>query len=168
MGYLLVLYVVSRMAIGFVIHRPWGVEHVVGPSRILAWLLFFNLLGVVWRGAMKAYFVGRLSGMVHAVLSTPRLLLGNIISISAAARALSQYLQHVIRGNPLRWLKTTHSFLDADKAPGRPWRIGDAASRPLADAMSSRRSFDEEHEQEENCGSHGDAAGGGEAFPGGA
>jgi adsorption protein B len=167
LAYLLVAFVALRSAFGALFHRPWGVDRIVEASRVLWWLLLLNLLGAIWRGAMKAYFVGRLSGGIHAVLSAPRLVVGNVIGISATFRAVSQYLRHVLRGGSLRWLKTTHSFLEAGTiGSSAPFQA--ATSTPTRVEVPVGRLFDERRDADEDCRGHGDSPGGGEARAGGA
>ena len=82
------------------------------PVRFPAWevaLLQLCTALMVWRLAMRAVFVARLYGPVEGIASLPRVLLGNLIAIAAARRALIAYLR-LARGAPLHWDKTTHSF----------------------------------------------------------
>jgi adsorption protein B len=114
LAYLLLAYVAVREIAGTLTGHPWSVSAIAGPRSLLGLLLAMNLATAVWRAAMKGYFVARLNGLGHALLSAPRLVLANVISIVATTRAVNQYVRHRISGEPLRWLKTTHAFL----APG--------------------------------------------------
>lgn len=78
-----------------------------GPGGILLLQLCTALMA--WRLFMRAVFVARLYGPTEAIASLPRVLLGNLIAIAAARRALISYLR-LARGAPLRWDKTSHSF----------------------------------------------------------
>lgn len=64
---------------------------------------------MIWRLAMRALFVARIYGPAEAIASLPRVLIGNLIAIAAARRALMSYLR-LARGAPLRWEKTDHRF----------------------------------------------------------
>lgn len=64
---------------------------------------------MVWRLSMRALFVGRIYGLGEAITSVPRVLLGNLIAIASARRALIAYLR-LARGAPLVWDKTEHRF----------------------------------------------------------
>lgn len=73
-------------------------------------ILFSICTGLmIWRLAMRALFVGRIYGGTEALASLPRVLLGNLIAMASARRALISYLR-LARGAPLRWDKTEHQF----------------------------------------------------------
>jgi bacteriophage N4 adsorption protein B len=64
---------------------------------------------MAWRLLMRALFVTRIYGPAEGIASLPRVLVGNLIAIAAARRALISYLR-IARGAPLRWDKTDHRF----------------------------------------------------------
>lgn len=70
-------------------------------------LLIANGLFLVWRQLVRAWFVFGAQGAQAALLSLPRTIIANIISIMAARRAVFAYLKHV-GGGTLRWDKTPH------------------------------------------------------------
>lgn len=76
----------------------------VGPT--LSMLLWINLWLLLWRISMRALFTGAAYGWKEAILSVPRLVVGNLIAIVAAARALTLYLGR----SPPAWDKTRHVF----------------------------------------------------------
>ncbi len=83
-----------------------------GPvSGLLKTMLAFNALFLLWRLAIKGYFVFALYGLREALLSVPRTFVANMINILAAKRALVQYLQ-ILSGAPARWEKTNHFHPD--------------------------------------------------------
>jgi adsorption protein B len=55
---------------------------------------------------MRAWFTKTAYGWVEGLLSIPRLIVGNLIAMLAAARALSIHL----RGGAKKWDKTRHIF----------------------------------------------------------
>ena len=67
--------------------------------KINAWLL-------TWRIFMRACFTTSAYGVGQGVLSIPRMVVGNVIAVLAAVRAISIHLG----GGPLRWDKTVHIF----------------------------------------------------------
>jgi adsorption protein B len=73
--------------------------------RLVA-LLTINGWLLAWRVLMRAYFTGSAYGWRQGLLSIPRLFIGNIIAMLAAARALSLHLG----GGAKRWDKTRHVF----------------------------------------------------------
>lgn len=104
---------------------PWLFERVVQPGSLLSLLLWLNTGALIWRALLKAYFVGRLYGPVQALLSAPRLIAGNLISVLATLRALKQYVGHRVTGEPLRWLKTAHQFPNARTLRARARMLGE-------------------------------------------
>lgn len=64
---------------------------------------------MLWRLLMRALFVARIYGLGEALASLPRVLIGNVIAMAAARRALIAYVR-LARGAPLVWDKTDHSF----------------------------------------------------------
>lgn len=79
-------------------------------------LLWFNLGLLVWRTGMRALFVNRAYGWRQAIMSVPRAIIANYIAILAARRAIFLYARS-LRGQPLRWDKTQHSFPDLKTDP---------------------------------------------------
>jgi len=89
----------------------WLAEALGAPIKArldpaLATLLSINgwLLG--WRVLMRACFTASAYGLTEGLLSIPRLVVGNIIAMLAAARAVSLHLG----GGAKRWDKTRHIF----------------------------------------------------------
>ena len=72
-------------------------------------LLWLNLALLGWRLAMRAAFTGVAYGWRQALLSVPRALVGNIIALLAARRALMRYVA-MLRGAAIIWDKTAHAF----------------------------------------------------------
>ena len=77
----------------------------------IGWLLSFNGVLLVWRFGVRAAFTGRVYGWREALLSMPRMLVGNYIALLAARRAAVTYWG-MLRGEALRWDKTAHVFPD--------------------------------------------------------
>ena len=91
--------------------QMWVAEALDAPIQVtidaaLATLLWINLWLLLWRIAMRALFTGSDYGWKEGLLSVPRLVVGNLIAICAAARALSLYLGKA----PRVWDKTKHTF----------------------------------------------------------
>jgi bacteriophage N4 adsorption protein B len=72
-------------------------------------LLKFNSALLFWRLTVRFAFVTRLYGWKQGVWSVPRMVVGNAIAILAARRAVWIYIKS-LRGRPLFWDKTPHSF----------------------------------------------------------
>ena len=89
----------------------WLAEWLGAPVQVrmdpaLAVLLTINGALLAWRILMRAAFTASAYGFGEGLLSIPRLFVGNLIAVLAAARALSMH----IGGGPKRWEKTQHIF----------------------------------------------------------
>ncbi len=111
-----------------------GLMRAVSPSRFaevvpsgsgLWWLMTINLCFLVWRSIMKMGLVKRLYGLGHALLSIPRLVVTNVIGLSATTRAIRQYIAHLWTGKPLRWAKTAHEFPSFELLAAHQRRLGE-------------------------------------------
>lgn len=81
------------------------------PLPIARWLLLVNIALLIWRLVMRMLFTGLACGPVEAILALPRAIVGNVIALLAARRAISRYIA-LLRGQPLVWDKTAHAFPD--------------------------------------------------------
>ena len=72
----------------------------------LVTLLTVNGWLLAWRIAMRAFFTASAYGWGQGLLSIPRLFVGNVIAMLAAARAVSIHMG----GGATRWDKTRHIF----------------------------------------------------------
>lgn len=79
------------------------------PAPWLIALLQLNAVLLAWRLIMRAAFTGRAYGPVEALLSLPRAMVGNIVAMLAARRAVWSYVR-TLRGQAARWDKTSHRF----------------------------------------------------------
>jgi adsorption protein B len=75
-------------------------------SPALVTLLTINGWLLAWRVLMRAAFTTAAYGLAEGLLSVPRLVVGNVIAVLAAARAVSLHLG----GGARRWDKTRHIF----------------------------------------------------------
>jgi len=73
----------------------------------------------------RIYFVTRLYGWEHGVLSVPRMVVGNFINFMAVSRAWKMFLSHLVTGKRLAWDKTMHDFPSADGFNNRRQRLGE-------------------------------------------
>lgn len=95
------------------------------PNSGLLSLMWINSILLSLRILQRAYFVGGLYGWEHALLSGPRMIIGNFINAMAAARAWRLYLAHLFLGKPLVWDKTMHDFPSSDQLVQQRQRLGD-------------------------------------------
>jgi adsorption protein B len=69
-------------------------------------LLTINAWLLAWRVLMRACFTASVYGLGEGLLSIPRLIVANVITVLAAARALTIHLG----GGAKKWDKTRHTF----------------------------------------------------------
>ncbi len=89
--------------------HAWAGTTMAPIPPLLARLLTLNALLLGWRIAARAFFTGSAYGWRQAFWSVPRLVVGNIVALLAAGRALHRYIG-MLRGAPPAWDKTAHSF----------------------------------------------------------
>jgi bacteriophage N4 adsorption protein B len=73
------------------------------------WLFGLCTAIMLWRIAVRAAFVSHAYGWREGLGSVPRLLVGNLIAMASARKALQTYVR-TARGAPLQWDKTEHVF----------------------------------------------------------
>lgn len=108
------------LAVAYVALPAWGLNAALhwrfdrarpvdgGPAL---WLLLANTALLGWRLGMRMTFTGQSYGLGEALWSLPRFLVGNLVSLVAAPRALVRYIG-MLRGAPPVWDKTRHEFPD--------------------------------------------------------
>jgi len=74
------------------------------------WLFIVNFFFLIWRLANRMIFTGMIYDTRHALMSAPRLVVGNFVNFFATWRSVRVYLSHRISGTALVWDKTTHSY----------------------------------------------------------
>ncbi len=79
------------------------------PLAIPIPVLIANAALLIWRLGMRFGFTAAAYGWREGLWSVPRALVGNIIALLAARRAMMRYLA-MLNGAPLRWDKTAHVF----------------------------------------------------------
>ena len=83
------------------------------PGFAPAWLLALNTGLLGWRLAVRVGFSARDGGWRQGALAVPRFMVGNLVGLAAAPRALATYLPILVGRTPV-WHKTSHEF------PGLP------------------------------------------------
>ena len=109
-GPIAALLLVSGYTAAFLWSQLWLAEALGAPVQIgidpvLSTLLWINLWLLLWRIAMRVIFTTSAYGWREGVRSVPRLVVGNLVAIAAAARAVLVYG----RRQP-SWDKTRHTF----------------------------------------------------------
>ena len=76
-------------------------------AKTLFWVTFCFL---IWRLLNRMIFTGMIYNLRHALMSAPRLIVGNFVNFFATWRAVRIYTSHRVSGRPLVWDKTSHSY----------------------------------------------------------
>ena len=84
--------------------------YVLLNSDLVIKLFLLNLFFLVWRVVHRAYFTNKIYGMIHGLMSAPRLIVACFVNFFATVRATRIYFGHIITGRPLVWDKTAHSY----------------------------------------------------------
>ena len=110
-GPLAALLLVAAYGAAFLWSQIWLAEALGAPidARLdpaLVTLLIINAWLLAWRVLMRACFTASAYGAGEGLLSIPRLVIGNLIAMLAAARAVRLH----IGGGATRWDKTRHIF----------------------------------------------------------
>ena len=110
-GPLAALLLIAAYAAALLWSQLWIAEALGAPVQarmgpLLVTLLTINAWLLAWRVLMRAGFTASAYGIWQGLLSIPRLVVGNVIAILAALRALSLHMG----GGAKRWDKTRHIF----------------------------------------------------------
>jgi adsorption protein B len=100
------------LAAAYAALAAWGLGRAMGRPMAVGIpqpLLAANLALLGWRVAMRAAFTGRAHGWRMAALAPVHMVIGNVVAMLAARRALILYAG-LVRHGRLRWDKTAHVF----------------------------------------------------------
>ena len=109
---------VLTLAVGYLALVAWGASMLghrlmgsapPGTSDLLAALLSANAMLLAWRLLVRARATAHEYGWREGLRSVPRAVLGNVIALLAARRAVIRYIGMLL-GRAPRWDKTTHRF----------------------------------------------------------
>lgn len=104
---------VVTYAVGAVAHWYWTAPYLPPVS---GWLLSATSALLAWRLAMRIAFTVHAYGWRQGCWAVPRFMVGNLIGLAAAPRALATYLPTLF-GRAPKWDKTEHHFPDLDELP---------------------------------------------------
>lgn len=93
-----------------------------------SWLMVVSVIitiALALRVVQRVYFVTRLYGWEHGVMSVPRMIVGNIINFLAVSRAWRMYLSHLFFGTRMAWDKTMHHFPTTEQLHQKRARLGE-------------------------------------------
>jgi adsorption protein B len=86
-------------------------------------LFLLNLFFLAWRLIHRMLFTTKIYGLMHGLMSAPRLIIASFVNFFATMRAIRIYLHHRRTGRPLVWDKTPHKY---------PFEIRDDRARTSA------------------------------------
>ncbi|QIL70500.1 glycosyl transferase family protein [Diaphorobacter sp. HDW4B] len=116
------------------------------PRGWVGTLILLNGIALLLRTFQRGLFVQRLYGWEHALLSAPRMVIGNFINAAAAARAWKLFIVHLVTGKRLAWDKTMHDFPSADQLVQQRQSLGQLlvswkviSEEQLAQALNHQR-----------------------------
>lgn len=123
-------YVLALQFLGFYLARLSGLWTVYYPLLYAdnAWLLpllWVNLAAFGVRLAQRVYFVTKLYGWEHGLLSIPRVVVGNFVNFMASMRAWKLFLSYLFLGKRLAWDKTMHDFPSGEQLRQQRARLGE-------------------------------------------
>ncbi len=108
---------------GYIVVSFWFLSWQIGvwiPARATPPLvepgeIWYSLMSVViglfvWRLFNRMIAVWRIYGPLHALLSIPRLLFGNLLNFCATVKAIHRYVKSRISGRVPAWGKTAHAY----------------------------------------------------------
>jgi bacteriophage N4 adsorption protein B len=122
-------------------------------STWLVFVLWANACALLVRVAQRIFFVTRLYGWEHGLLSVPRMVVGNFINFMAVSRAWKLFIGHLVTGKRLAWDKTMHDFPSEDGLGIQRQRLGELlVSWQAIDANKLELALNEGHAREAPLG----------------
>ena len=94
-------------------------------STTVAWLLLANLCLLFWRLLVRGAFGWTVYGWRHALATPLRAPFSNVISCCSAVGALGKFASARLKGQPLTWSKTEHSYPSGDALTAHTRRLGE-------------------------------------------
>jgi adsorption protein B len=92
-------------------------------------LFAFNLFALILRVAQRMYFVHRIYGWDHTLVSPVRMVVASCVSFAATVRALWIFSGHLATGKPIGWDKTVHTYPTGDFLGRKRGRLGEILIR---------------------------------------
>lgn len=125
MGYLVVLSVITVWLAIWLNPNTYHYPPLLEEGTWLWYLVIANGIFFILRIFHRAYCVYQLYNIKQAILSIPRMVLGNVINFFATARAIRLYINYLRTGSLIRWDKTAHSFPSEDELRAFKRKLGD-------------------------------------------
>lgn len=116
-AYIVVLYLLLYEAIRWGFQAEAHLPPIVTRGTLLWNLVIIDTILMLWRLLHRFIATRRVYGIWAGLLSIVRVPLSNIINFLATTRALYLFTRAVIKGKPLKWDKTSHTFPQTEHAP---------------------------------------------------
>jgi adsorption protein B len=140
---ILFVYGVATWAASRYLGRPWSIGAHMSPG--LSWLLWFTMMISWTQLAVRAVCVAWIYGWRYALGVPARTLACNWLNGAATLLAILQFARATLRGMPLAWIKTDHSYPSLEILRPHKRRIGEiliacqyVSATDLADALASQ------------------------------
>lgn len=126
----IIAYIIFLQLLLFWVLKMTGLWHTQFPTIFQAgtWQMNIALIttaALATRVVQRFYFVNRLYGWEHALMSIPRMVVGNMINFMATARAWRMFLLYLLFGKRMVWDKTMHDFPTASQLVQTRKRLGE-------------------------------------------
>lgn len=126
----IIAYVIFLQLLLFWAMRATGLWSMQFPTVFQAgtWqmnIALFTTAALAMRVVQRFYFVNRLYGWEHALMSIPRMVVGNVVNFMATARAWRMFLLYLLFGKRMVWDKTMHDFPSASQLVHTRKRLGE-------------------------------------------
>lgn len=125
LAYLIALHLIGFYVASLLGWFQWRYPSIFSTSGWLNTVLYLNLVALCLRVVQRVYFVTRLYGWEHGLLSVPRMIIANFVNFLAASRAWRMFLSHLVLGTPVVWDKTMHDFPSTEAVELRRQRLGE-------------------------------------------
>ncbi len=129
LAYFVVLNVIMYMAWYFLAPVDWRLPTLVEAGSPAWYLVMVNLVFLCSRVFHRMFFVWKLHGPVHALISPVRIVVSNFISFFASFRAARQYFVSRMTGARLTWDKTSHNYPSASEILDGKARLGEVLAQ---------------------------------------
>ncbi|MCI8212160.1 type II secretion system protein E [Pseudomonas sp. S25] len=125
----IIAYLILVQLLALIILRQSGLWNTSFPTPFetngfIKYLLLANGIALAWRVIHRCYFTGVLYGWQHALLSIPRMVVGNFVNFMAASRAWKMFIVGKVMNRKLVWDKTMHDFPSTDLVAVAPRKLG--------------------------------------------
>jgi len=114
------------------------------PGSLLTTIVNFTLCALMLRVAQRFYFVTRLYGWEHGLMSIPRMVIGNFVNFMAVCRAWKMFGGYMLFGKQMVWDKTMHDFPSTNQLVQKRQLLGEVLTTWHAvDAEQLKSALDE-------------------------